>query len=94
MNEIDDELAKFIETAIGESNNYCEALDKVIEWQKKNRDLIGLGIGTPIDILCGLREVKDPVEEANKIAYETLMVLLESARGQLKEVTKEELEKM
>lgn len=94
MNEIDDELAKFIETAIGESNNYCEALDKVIEWQKKNRDLIGLRIGTPIDVICGQRDVQDPLEEANKIAYETLMTLIKSARGELKEVTKEELEKM
>ena len=86
MNEIDEELATFIEKAISESVDYCEALDKVIEWQKKNRELIGIHIGAPLDVMCGQRKVEDPVDEANKIAKDTLVILLESARGQLKEV--------
>ena len=87
MNEIDEKLAKFIEEAIANSNgDYCSALDKVIKWQKKNRDLIGIHIGAPLDIMCGQRKVENPVDEANKIAHATLKMLLESARGQLKEV--------
>ncbi len=94
MNEIDEELATFIENAISESVDYCEALDKVIKWQKKNRNLIGIHIGTPLDVMCGQRKVEDPWNEANKIAKDTLAILLESARGQLMEVTPEELEGM
>ena len=95
MNEIDEELANYIEKAIANSNgDYCSALDKVIAWQKKNRDLIGFHVSTPLDILCGQRKVEDPVDEANKIAHATLKMLLESARGQLMEVTPGELEGM
>ena len=42
MNEIDEELAKFIEESMSNSKDYCDALDKVIKWQKKNRDLMCL----------------------------------------------------
>ncbi len=94
MNEIDEELATFIEKAISESVDYCEALDKVIEWQQKNRDLIGIHIGAPLDVMCGQRKVEDKWDEANKIAKDTLLILLESARGKLKEVTHGELEGM
>ena len=86
MNEIDEELAKFIEESMSNSKDYCEALDKVIKWQKKNRDLIGFHVSTPLDILCGQRKVENPIDEANKIAHATLKMLLESARGQLEEV--------
>ncbi len=92
MNEIDEELANYIEETIANSNgDYCSALDKVIKWQKKNRDLIGFHVSTPLDILCGQRKVEDPVDEANKIAHATLKMLLESAKGQLKDITNEEL---
>lgn len=94
MNEIDEELAKFIEESMSNSKDYCEALDKVIKWQKKNRDLIGIHIGAPLDVMCGQRKVEDPKEEANKIAKDTLVILLESARGKLKEVQPDELEGM
>jgi len=94
MNEIDEELANFIEKAISESVDYCEALDKVVAYQKEHGDLIGIHIGTPLDVMCGQRKVEDPVDEANKIAKDTLLILLESAKGELKEVTQEELERM
>ena len=87
MNEIDEELASYIESTIAESNgNYIGALDKVIEWMKQNRELKGFHVGTPLDVLCGQREVEDPVEEANKVAHGTLLMLLESAKGELEEV--------
>lgn len=94
MNEINEELATFIEKAISESVDYCEALDKVIAYQKEHRDLVSIHISTPLDILCGQRKVEDPREEANKIAKNTLLVMIEFARGQLKEVNPEELETM
>ena len=94
MNEIDEELVTFIEKAISESVDYCEALDKVIAYQKEHRDLISIHISTPLDILCGQRKVEDPREESNRIAKDTLLVMLASARGQLKEVTPEELKVM
>jgi hypothetical protein len=94
MNEIDEELATFIEKAISESVDYCEALDKVIAYQKEHKDFIGMHVSMPLDILSGQRKVEDPIEEANKIAKNSLLILLESARGQLKEVTPEELEIM
>ena len=91
MNEIDEELATFIEKAISESVDYCEALDKVIEWQKKNRGLKGFHVSTPMDIMLGTREVEDPSEEAEKMAHDVLMMDLACARGQYKDVTNEEL---
>lgn len=94
MNEIDEELATFIEKAISESVDYCEALDKVIAYQKEHRDLIDIHISTPLDILCGQRKVENPRKESNRIAKDTLMVMLASARGQLKEVSPEELKVM
>lgn len=94
MNEIDEELATFIEKAMSESGDYCETLDKVIAYQKEHRDLINIHVSTPLDILCGQRKVEDPRAEANKIAKDTLLIMLASARGQLKEVTPEELEVM
>jgi len=94
MNEIDEELATFIEKATSESVDYCEALDKVVAYQKEHGDLIGIHVSMPLDILCGQRKVEDPVDEANKIAKDTLLILLESARGQLMEVTPGELEVM
>lgn len=93
MSEIDEEFANYIEETIAESNgNYIDALDKVIEWEKNNRGLVGFHVGTPLDVLCGLREVEDAVEEANKVAHDTLLMLLESAKGELKEVTHDELD--
>ena len=95
MNEIDEEFVAYIESTISESNgNYIDALDKIIEWKKNNRGLVGFHVGTPLDVLCGLREVEDPTEEANKVAHDTLLMLLESAKGELEEVTQDELEAM
>ena len=86
MVKADDELAMAIEDAISGSKTFLEAFDKVVEWQKNNRDLIGFHVSTPLDILCGQRKVEDPGDEANKIAHAALNMLLESARGQLEEV--------
>lgn len=95
MNEIDEELAKFIEESMSNSNgNYCEALNKVVAYQKEHRDLTSIHISIPLDILCGKRKVEDPREKANEIAKNTLLVMLASARGQLRRVTSEELEVM
>lgn len=94
MNEIDEELATFIEKAISESVDYCEALANVIAYKKEHRDLIDIHISMPLDILSGQRKIENPWEESNKIAKDTLMVMLESARGHLKEVTPEELKVM
>lgn len=94
MNEIDEELATFIEKAISESGDYCEALDKVIAYKKEHGDFIDMHVSMPLDILYGQRKVEDPMDEANKIAKDILLVFLESARGKLKEVTTEELELM
>ena len=92
-NKIDEELVNFIESAMSEAKSNMEALDKVVEWQKKHRGLTGFHVSAPLDVLCGQREVEDPYAESEEIAHEVLMVMLESARGQLKEVdvTKEVL---
>lgn len=94
MIKIDEELATFIEKAISESVDYCEALDKVIEWRKKNRGLRNFHAGVPLDVLCGTRKVEDPVAEANNVAKDTLMVMLASAKWLLKKVTDDELARM
>ena len=95
MNEIDEELVKYIEEAIANSNgNYCSALDKVVEWRKKNRGLKGIHVSPPLDVMCGTRKVEDPVAEANDIAKDTLVIMLASTQGKLKEVQPDELERM
>ena len=95
MNEIDEELAKFIEEAIANSNgDYCSALNKVVEWRKKNRGLKRFHAGVPLDVLCGTRKVEDPVAEANDVAKDSLIIMLASAQGKIKEVQPDELERM
>ena len=95
MNETDEELASCIESTIAESNgDYVAALDKVIEWMKKTRGLKGFHVGTSLDVLCGQRKVEDPAAEANRVAESALNMMLASAKGELKEVTHEELEVM
>ena len=92
MNKIDKELANYIEETIANSNgDYCSALDKVVEWKKKNRGLTGLHVSVPIDVMLGTRKVEDPNEEAKKIAYGVLMMDLACARGQYEDVTDEVL---
>ena len=96
MNEIDEELANYIEEAIDNSNgDYCSALDKVVEWRKKNRGLKGIHVSyPPLDVMCGARKVEDPVAEANNVAKDALEIMLASAKGELKEVPPDELERM
>lgn len=86
MKEVDEELLKVIDEAIANSPSHVDALDKVVEWQKKNRGLKGIHISTPLDVLCGTRKVEDPVEEANKMAYGVLLTERARAKGELKEV--------
>ena len=84
--KVDTELVKVIEDAIANSKSSTEALDKVIEWEKEHRGLIGFRVSTPLDVLCGVRKVEDPANEAEKIAHDVLRMLLASAKGELKEV--------
>lgn len=92
--KIDFELLTVIDKSIGDSASYVEALDKVIKWEKENRGLKGLHISTPLDVMCGTRKVEDPVNEADKMAHDVLMMERSRALGQLKEVSAEELERM
>lgn len=92
--EIDEELVKVIDEAIYASPSYVDALDKVTEWEKKNRGLKGIHISAPLDVLCGTRKVEDSIDEANKMAHNVLMMERALALGQCKEVTYDELERM
>ena len=87
--KVDAELVKVIESAISESKSCVEALDKVIEWEKANRGLRGFHVSTPMDVMLGTREVEDPIEEAEKMAHDVLMMHLADASGQYKDVTNE-----
>ena len=42
----DPELVKVIDDAIASTTTYVAALDKLIEWEKKNRGLIGMHLST------------------------------------------------
>jgi len=92
--KIDFELLTVIDESIGDSASYVDALDKVIKWEKENRGLKGIHISTPLDVMCGTRKVEDPVDEANKMAHDVLMMERAKALGQCKEVTGEELDMM
>ena len=95
MNEIDEELVKYIEEVIANSNgDYCSALDKVVEWRKKNRGLKGIHVSPSLDVMCGTRKVEDPVDEANNVAKDALVIMLASAQGKIKEVQPDELVRM
>ena len=92
MDKLDEELVKYIEETIDNSNgDYCSALDKVIEWKKKNRGLKGIHVSPPLDVMCGQRTIDCPKEEAEKMAHDILLMDLACARGQYKDVTNEEL---
>ena len=96
MNEIDEELVKVIDEAISASPSYVEALDKVVEWKKKNRGLKGIHISPSLDLILNPDDCRkiDPKVEANKMAHDVLLMLRASAKGELKEVPISELEKM
>ena len=92
--KIDFELLTVIDEAIDDSPSYVDALDRVVEWEKKNRGLRGFHISTPLDVLCGTKKVEDPANEADKMAHDVLMMERARAMGFCKEVTAEELERM
>lgn len=94
MKEIDEELVTVIDEAISASPSYVDALDRVVEWQKQNRGLKGIHVSPSLDVMCGTRKVEDPVDEANKMAHDVLMMERSRALGQCREVTAEELERM
>ncbi len=95
MDKLDEELVKYIEEIIDNSNgDYCSAFDKVVEWRKKNRGLKGIHVSPPLDVMCSARNVEDPIAEANNVAKDALTIMLESAKGELKEVPLDELERM
>ena len=75
-------------------NDYLSALDDVIEFKKKNRGLRGFHVSPSLDIFLGKERDIDPLEEANKMAHDVLLLDLSGARGQWKEVTAEELDRM
>ena len=84
--KVDMELVNVIEDAMANSKSSTEALDKVIEWEKEHRGLKGFHVSAPLDVLCGVRKVEDPANEAEKIAHDVLRMHLASVKGQLKEV--------
>ena len=86
MNEIDEELVKVIEDAMATSKSSQEALDKVIVFEKEHRGLKGFHVSAPLDVMCGVRKIDDPYSEAEKMAHAVLLMELERAKGQLKEV--------
>ena len=94
MNEIDEELVNVIDEAISCSPSYVDALDKVVEWQKRNRGLKGIHVSPSLDVMCGTRKVEDPADEANKMAHDVLMMERARAMGFCREVTAEELDRM
>ena len=96
MNEIDEELVKVIDEAISGSSSYVDALDKVVEWKKKNRGLKGIHISPSLDLILNPDDCRkiDPKVEANKMAHDVLLMLRASAKGELKEVPMSELERM
>ena len=89
--KVDAELVKVIESAISESKSCVEALDKVIEWEKANRGLRGFHVSTPMDVMLGTREVEDPIEEAEKMAHDVLIMDLACAKGHYKDITNQVL---
>ena len=94
MNEIDEELVNVIDEAISGSSSYVDALDRVVEWQKRNRGLKGIHVSPSLDVMCGTRKVEDPADEANKMAHDVLMMERSGALGLWREVTAEELDRM
>lgn len=92
--KIDFELLTVIDEAIANSPSYVDALDRVVEWQKQNRGLKGIHVSPSLDVMCGTRKVEDPVDEANKMAHDVLMMERSGALGLWREVTAEELERM
>lgn len=93
--ERDEELEKVIENAVGKCNgDYLQALDKVIAFKKEKRGLKGFHVTPSLDLFLGKERDIDPLEEVNKMAHDVLMMELSHARGQYREITGEELERM
>ena len=93
--EVDEELVKVIDEAISGSSSYVDALDKVVEWKKKNRGLRGIHVSPSLDVFLNSDNRKiDPKDEANKMAHDVLMMDRAFALCQCKEVTGEELDRM
>lgn len=93
--EIDEELVKVIEESLANSKDYLEAFDKVIDFKKKHRGLKGFHVSPSMDnFLNPDRKEVDPRVEANKLAYDVLMIERAMAKGELKEVPMSELERM
>jgi hypothetical protein len=90
-NKIDAELIKVIESSISNSKTCMEALDKVLDWETKNRGLKGFHVSAPLDVMCGQRTIDDPKEEAEKMAHDILSMKLSCAKGHFKDVTNEVL---
>ena len=91
----DPELVKVIDEAIANSKDYLEALDKVIEWKKKNRGMLGMHVSPSLDTFLNPEKKNiDPRVEANNMAHDVLIMERSGALGLWREVTGEELERM
>ena len=84
--KIDAELIRVIKDAIATSSCCTEALDKVIKFEKEQRGLKGWHVSAPLDVMCGQRVIEDPMDEAQKMAYDILQMKLELAQGKCREV--------
>lgn len=83
----DDELADFIKSVIDGEGTWRQKFDKIVAFEKKNRDLIGFHVSAPLDVMCGQRKIDNPVDEAEKMAHDLCLMLQASAEGKLEEVT-------
>lgn len=83
----DDELADFIKSVIGGEGTWTSKADKIIQFKKEKRGLLGMHISTPLDVLCGQRKIEDPAAEAEKMAHDLCLMMQAEAEGKLKEVT-------
>ena len=88
-NKCDEELVKVIEDAITESPDYVAALERVIKFKKEHRGLRGFHVSPSYDVFMGEGNVERQVDEANKMAHDVLMMDLEFARGNYKDITNE-----
>ena len=83
----DDELADFIKSVIDGEGTWVSKADKIIQFKKEKRGLLGMHVSAPLDVLCGQRKIEDPAAEAEKMARGLCLMMQAEAEGKLKEVT-------
>lgn len=90
--DVDLELVKVIDDAIASSPSSLAALDVVIEWKKRNRGLRGFSVTPNYSRLMDPNVKIDPIEEAEKMAHDVLMLDRSYAMGRCIRVTDAELD--